>query len=63
MYEGGGVPFLSLKMSQNSIDDIPLLDTGDDSDRSATAAADFNVYIEYSLESLRPSHGGQALVQ
>ena len=48
-------------MSQNSIDDVMIFDTGDDSDRSAAAAADFDVYVEYSLESLSPGHGGVAL--
>ena len=61
MWEGGGVLFLSLKMSQNSIDDVLIFDTSDDSDRSAAAAADFDVYVEYSLESLSPGHGGVAL--
>ena len=61
MWQGGGVLFLSLKVSQNSIDDVLVLDTSDDSDRSAAAAADFDVYIEYSLEPLSPGHGGMAL--
>ena len=61
MWQGGGVLLLSLKMSQNSIDDILLLDTGDDSDRSAAAGADLDVYIEHALEPLSPSHGGMAL--
>jgi hypothetical protein len=61
VWQGGGVLFLSLKVSQNSIDDVLVLDTSDDSDRSTTAAADFDVYVEYSLESLSPGHGGMAL--
>ena len=60
MWQGRGVLFLSLKMSQNSIDDSLLLDTGDDSDRSA-AAADLDVYIEYALESLSPGHRRMSL--
>ena len=60
MWQGGGVLLFSLKMSQNSIDDVLVLDASDDSDRSA-AAADFDFYIEYSLESLSPSHSGMAL--
>jgi hypothetical protein len=48
-------------MSQNSIDDVLVLDTRDDPDRSTAAAADFDVYVEYSLESLSPVHGGMAL--
>ena len=61
MWQGGGVLFLSLKVSQNSIDDVLVLDTSDDSDRSAAAAADFNVDIEYSLESLGPGHSRMTL--
>jgi len=61
VWQGGGVLFLSLKVSQNSIDDVLVLDTSDDSDRSAAAAADFDVYIEYSLEPLSPGHGGMTL--
>ena len=61
MWRGRGVLFLSIKMSQDSIDDILFLDTGDDSDRTTAATADFDVYIEYSLESLSPGHGGMAL--
>ena len=40
MWQGRGVLFLSLKMSQNSIDDSLLLDTGDDPDRSAAATTE-----------------------
>ena len=61
MWQGRGVLFLSLKMSQNSIDDSLLLDTGDDSDRSAAAGADLDVYIEYALESLSPGHRRMSL--
>ena len=61
MEQGGGALFLIAQMSQNSIDDVLVLDTCDDSDRSAAAAADFDVYVEYSLESLSPGHGGMAL--
>ena len=61
MWRGRGVLFLALKMSQNSIDDVLIFDASDDSDRTAAAAADFDVYVEYSLESLSPSHGGVAL--
>ena len=69
MWQGGGVLFLCLKVSQNSIEGLPrfigydvvVLDTSDDSDRSAAAAADFDVYIEYSLEPLSPGHGGMTL--
>ena len=42
MWQGGGVLFLSLKMSQNSIDDVLVLDTCDDFYRPAAVAADFD---------------------
>jgi hypothetical protein len=66
VWQGGGVLFLSLKTSQNSIDDVLVLDAtvrrlDDDSDRSAAARADLDVYIEHALESLSPSHSGMAL--
>ena len=61
MCQGGGVPLLSLKMSQNSIDDVLVLDTSDDLHRPPAAAAEFDVYVENSLESLSPGHGGVAL--
>ena len=53
---GRGFLFRLAKMGQNSIDDVLVLNTSDDSDRSVAAAADFNVDIEYSLESLGPGH-------
>ena len=56
MGQGAGVLFLIAQMSQNSIDDVLVLDTRDDSDRSTAAAADFDVYVEYSLESLSLGH-------
>ena len=56
MWQGGGVLFLSLKMSQNSVDDVLILDTCDDSDRTAAAATNLDVYVEYALESLGPGH-------
>ena len=43
------------------VDDVLVLDASDDFDRSAAAAADFDFCIEYSLESLSPSHSGMAL--
>ena len=49
MWQGGGVLFLSIKMSQNSIDDILFLDTGDDPDSAAAAATDLDVYTEDSF--------------
>jgi hypothetical protein len=57
----GGALFLSAQMREDSVDDVLVFDTGDDPDRSTAAAADFDVCVEYSLESLSPVHGGMAL--
>lgn len=56
--EGSIWDFLLLltKMGQDTVDDVLVLDASDDFDSSAAAAADFDFYIEYSLESLNPSH-------
>ena len=43
MRQSGGVVFLALKMSQDPVDDVLVLNTSDDSDRSAAAAADFAI--------------------
>jgi hypothetical protein len=48
-------------MGQDPVDDLLVLNTSDDSDRASTAAADFNVDIEYSLESLGPGHSRMTL--
>ena len=61
MGQGGGALFLIAQMSQNSIDGVLVLDTCDDFYRPAAVAADFDVYVEYSLEPLSPGHGGMAL--
>jgi hypothetical protein len=39
--QGGGALFLLAKMGQNSIDDVLVLDTCNDSRRSTTATANF----------------------
>jgi hypothetical protein len=56
VWQGGGVLFLALKMSQNSIDDVLVFDARDNSDRSTAATTNCNIDIEYSLESLGPGH-------
>ena len=48
--------FLFAKMSQNAIDDVLVLNTGDDFDGSSTAITNVNVDIEDALESLGPGH-------
>ena len=59
--QGGGALFLIAQMSQDSIDDVLVLDAtvrrlDDDFYRPAAAAADFDVYVEDSLEPLSPGH-------
>jgi hypothetical protein len=41
--------------------DTPVRRIDRDSDRSTVAAADYDVYVEYSLQSLSPGHGVMAL--
>ena len=53
---GRDILFLLAKMAQDPGDDVLLLDASDDFDRPPAAAADSNVDIEYSLESLGPGH-------
>lgn len=59
--EGRDTLFLLAKMSQYPVNDVLILDAGDDFYRPAAAAADFDVYVEDSLEPLSPGHGGMAL--
>ena len=61
VWQGGGVLFLSLKMSQNSIDDVLILDASDYLYRPTAAGAELDVYIEYALESLSPGHRRMSL--
>jgi hypothetical protein len=44
------------KITQDSVDDILVLDTRNDPDRSTTAAAYFNPDLECALEPLGPGH-------
>ena len=56
MGSGRGVLFLLAKMSQDSVDDVLILNASDDFDVPATATTNFNIDIEYALESLGPRH-------
>ena len=56
MWQSGGVLFLALKMSQNPVDDVLILNASDDFDGSTAATTKFNIDIEYSLEALGPGH-------
>ena len=49
MRQGGGVMLLSLKMSQNSIDDVLVLNASDDFQRPTTPATGLYVNIENLL--------------
>ena len=61
MWQSGGVLFLALEVSQNPVDDALVLDARDHFGRASTASTDFNVDIEYSLESLGPGHSRMTL--
>ena len=53
--------FLLLKMSQNTIDNVLVLNTRNDFQRPATPATDLYVNIENPLQALRPGHSSMAL--
>ena len=53
---GRGSLFLLAKMGQDPVDNVLVLNACDDPDRPAAASANFNVDIEYALESLGPGH-------
>ena len=58
---GRGFLFRLAKMGQDPVDDLLVLNTSDDSDSASTASTDFNVDIEYSLESLGSGHSRMTL--
>tara|TARA_B100000767_G_scaffold138741_1_gene131164 strand:+ start:137 stop:325 length:189 start_codon:yes stop_codon:yes gene_type:complete len=43
-------------MSQNPVDNVPALNTGDDLGRSTAMTANLDIGIEYSFESLGPGY-------
>jgi len=43
-------------MSQGAIDDVLVINTGDDLYRSTAMTANLDIHIEYSLESLGAGH-------
>ena len=43
-------------MSQDPVDDVLILNASDDFDGSTAVTTNFNIDIEYSLESLGPGH-------
>ncbi len=54
---GRGFLFRLAKMGQDPVDDVLVLNTSDDSDRSAAAAADFNVDISRAKSGgINPSY-------
>ena len=62
VWQSGGVLPLALKMSQNPLDDVLILNAtvrrpDDDPDRTTAASANANVDIEYAFESRRSGHG------
>ena len=48
--------FLFAKMRQDAIDNVLVLNTGDDLYRSTAAITNVNVDIEDAIESLGPGH-------
>ena len=44
------------KMSQKPVDNVLVLNTGDDFDGPTAMAANLDIDIEYALESLGPGH-------
>ena len=52
---------LLARMSQDSVDNVPVLNTGDDLYRSTAMSANLDIDIEYSLEPLGPGHCGMKL--
>lgn len=56
MGQGGGALFLVAQMSQNSADDVLVLNTSNDFDGPAAATADLNIDVEHTLEPLCPGH-------
>jgi hypothetical protein len=53
--------FLIAKMSEDSVDDVMVLNRGDDSYRSTAAIANLDVYIEHTFQSLSPGLCGMTL--
>ena len=43
-------------MSQDAVDNVPVLNTGDDLYRSTAMTANLDIDIEDALESLGPGH-------
>ena len=56
MWKSWGVLFLAFKMSQDPVDDVLILNASDDFDGPTAVTTNFNIDIEYSLESLGPGH-------
>ena len=48
--------FLLAQMSQNPVDEVPGLNTGDDLERSTAMTANLDIDIEDALESLGSRH-------
>ena len=51
-----------LKMLENLLNDLRILNTGNDFDLTATVLTNFDVDIEDSFESLHPGHGSVSLL-
>ena len=56
-----GFLFRLAKMGQDPVDDVLVLDAGDDLYRTTAMIANLDIDIEYSLESLGPGHSRMTL--
>ncbi len=61
MWLGRGFGILPIQVVQDSINGILFFNTGDNSDSTSAAIANFNVDIEYALESLGPDNSRMTL--
>jgi hypothetical protein len=59
--QGRAALLLLARMSQDSVDNVPVLNTGDDLYRSTAMSANLDIDIEYSLEPLGPGHCGMTV--
>ena len=58
---GRSALLLLAKMSQDSVDNVLAVNTGDDLYRSTAMTANPDIDIEYSLEPLGPGHCGMTV--
>jgi hypothetical protein len=57
MFPGDGGGFLR-EVGEYLMDDVGVVDSGDDLHRALAVGAGLDVDVEYALQALRPGHGG-----